>query len=111
MKKIVALALSLMMMLGCVSALAETAEKETITMMGAFNVTYDKLPQGYTMNVQADTPMGYAATFISEDPTKPRILLTMAFSDAWYGVNTLADATEEDMGRGEAGFLRCDRAR
>ena len=36
MKKIIALALSLMMLLGCVSALAETAEKETLTMMGEY---------------------------------------------------------------------------
>ena len=47
MKKIIALALSLMMLLGCVSALAEAAEKDTITMVGAFTVTYDKLPADY----------------------------------------------------------------
>ena len=35
MKKIIALALSLMLLLGCVSALAETADKQTITMLGA----------------------------------------------------------------------------
>lgn len=97
MKKIIALALSLMMLLGCVSAVAETAEKQTITMMDAFTVTYDKLPEGYTMNVQADTPMGFAAVIVSEDATKPQIVLSMAFSDAWYGVNSLTDATEDDI--------------
>jgi hypothetical protein len=97
MKKIVALALSLMMLLGCVSAFAETAEKETITMMGAFNITYDKLPEGYTLNVMTDTEMDYVASITAEDASKPKILLTMAFSDEWDGVNTLADATEEDI--------------
>lgn len=97
MKKIIALALSLMLLLGCVSAFAETAEKETITMLGAFTVTCDKLPEDYEMQVLTDTEMLYAAAFASEDATKPQILLTMAFSDAWDGVETLADATEDDM--------------
>ena len=97
MKKIVALALSLMMMLGCVSAFAETAEKETITMMGAFTITYDKLPEGYTLNVMTDTEMAYAAAITTENTAKPKILLTMAFSDAWDGVDTLDDATENDI--------------
>ena len=97
MKKIIALALSLMMLLGCVSAFAETAEKETITMMGAFSITFDKLPADYTLAVQMDTEMAYAAAITSEDAAKPKMLLTMAFSDQWDGVNTLADATEDDL--------------
>ena len=97
MKKIIALALSLMMLLGCVSALAEAAEKDTITMVGAFTVTYDKLPADYAMTVVTDTEMEYEAIFTSEDAKKPMIDLLMCFSDEWSGVETWADATPEDV--------------
>ena len=90
MKKIIALALSLMMLLGCVSALAEAAEKDTITMVGAFTVTY-------AMTVVTDTEMEYEAIFTSEDAKKPMIDLLMCFSDEWSGVETWADATPEDV--------------
>ena len=68
MKKIIALALSLMMLLGCVSALAETAEKETLTMMGAFTIKYNKLPDYYKMTVVENTEMD---TGPSSTPAKP----------------------------------------
>ena len=40
MKKIIALALSLMLLIGCVSALAEAADKHTITMHNSNPITY-----------------------------------------------------------------------
>ena len=97
MKKIIALALSLMMILSCVSALAEGSEKETLTMLGAFDIRYGKLPDGYSMVVNEDNDMLYAAEITSEDASKPVIELSINFNDEWYGVNTLADATEEDI--------------
>ena len=97
MKKIIALALSLMLLLGCVSALAEAADKQTITMLGAFTITTDKLPEGYTMNVIQNSEMAYEAIFASPEAGKPNYVLRMNFSDEWDGVNTLDDATEADM--------------
>jgi len=97
MKKIIALALSLMLLLGCVSAFAEAADKQTITMLGAFTITTDKLPEGYTMNVLKNSEMEYEALITSPEAGKPNYVLMMNFSDEWDGVNTLADATEEDM--------------
>jgi hypothetical protein len=97
MKKIIALALSLMLLLGCVSALAESADKQTITMLGAFSITVDKLPEGYTMNVLKNSDMEYEAVIVSAEAGKPLYNLLMCFNDAWAGVNTLDDATEEDM--------------
>ncbi len=97
MKKILALALSLMLLLGCVSALAEDAGKQKITMLGAFSITYDKLPEGYTLNIIKNSEMEYEALIASPEAGKPYYVLVMNFNDEWYGVNTLADATEEDM--------------
>ena len=97
MKKVISLALSLMLLLGCVSALAETADKETFTMLGAFTITTDKLPEGYTVETLQNTDMEFTANIVSADPSKPRYSLLMGFSDEWDGVNTLADATEADM--------------
>ena len=97
MKKIIALTLSLMLLLGCVSALAEAAEKETLTMLGAFSIEYDKLPEGYTLHVKKNSSMEYEAMIISPEEGKPDYSLNMYFSDEWSGVNSLADATEQDI--------------
>jgi len=68
MKKIVALALSLMMALSCVAAFAETAEKEstekqTMTMIGAFDIRYDPLPEYYDMVVENNDEISYVAVY------------------------------------------------
>ena len=97
MKKIIALVLSLMLLLGCVSAMAEAADKQTITMLGAFTVTTDKLPEGYSLNVVKNSEMEYEALIASPEAGKPYYVLMMTFSDEWDGVNTLDDATEEDI--------------
>ncbi len=103
MKKIIALALSLIMLLGCVSALAETKEG-VVTMLGGFSIEYGKLPEGYKMTVLTNDEMEYYALITCSNPTKVSYILSMAFSDEWYGVNTLADATEEDMNAVKASF-------
>ena len=97
MKKIIALALSLMLLLGCVSALAEAADKQTITMLGAFTITTDKLPEGYKVNVFKNSEMEYEALITSPEAGKPDYILQMYFNDEWDGVNTLDDVSEEDM--------------
>ena len=96
MKKIIALALSLIMLLGCVSALAEAAEKETITMLG-FSIKVDKLPEEYKIYIIRNSEIEYIANLIPSDGSKPILSMSMDFSDEWDGVNSLADATEEDM--------------
>ena len=98
MKKIIALALSLMLLLGCVSALAESAEKGSVTMLGAFTIEYDQIPDGYKLSRPTkNSAMEYEAMIQSPEPGKPNMLLLMAFNDEWEGVETLADATEEDI--------------
>ncbi|MBR5110276.1 MAG: hypothetical protein IK099_08775 [Clostridia bacterium] len=104
MKKIIALALSLTLLLGCVSALAETAKQETLTMPGAFSVKYPALPGYYSFTVEENNEMSYRMMITPKEAGKPVLLLTIDFNDEWYGVNTLADATEEDMAALRADF-------
>ena len=107
MKKIIALALSLMLLLGCVSAPAETAEeKDTITMLGAFSIKHNKLPEGYSMYVLRNDDMEYQATISSADPEKPTYMLTIAFNDEWEGIDTLAQATEADIAAMKDSFYK-----
>lgn len=95
MKKIIALALSLMLLLGCASALAE---KNSVTMLNAFTIEFDQLPDGYSMKPPIrNDEMEYLANITSTDPTKPAMTLLISFSDDWSGVETLADATPEDI--------------
>ena len=97
MKKMIALVLCLAMLLGCVSAVAETAAKESITMLGAFSIQYDKLPEGYVLTETVNNEMKYAALITSAQAGKPIYMLSIEFNDAWDGVNTLADVSAEDM--------------
>ena len=98
MKKIIALALSLMLLLGYVSALAESAEKGSVTMLGAFTIEYDQIPDGYKLSRPTkNSEMEYEAMIQSPEAGKPNMILNMAFNDEWAGVKTLADATEEDI--------------
>jgi hypothetical protein len=97
MKKIIALALSLMLLLGCASAPAESADTDTLTMMGAFEIKYKALPEYYSLNVGSNNDMEFTARIIPSDDSRPWMFLYIGFSDEWDGVNTLADATEEDM--------------
>ena len=98
MKKIIALALSLMLLLGCVSALAESDQKGSVTMLGAFTIEYDQIPDGYTLSRPTkNSEMEYEAMIQSPEAGKPNMILYMAFNDEWEGVETLADATEEDI--------------
>lgn len=97
MKKIIALALSLMMLLTCAAAFAEAADKQTVTMTGSFSVKYNKLPEYYTMKVLHQDENTFAAEIESSDASKPILVLSMAYSDEWAEVKTLADASEEDI--------------
>ena len=98
MKKIIALSLSLMLLLGCVSAFAESAGKGSVTMLGAFTIEFDQIPDGYTLSRPTkNSEMEYEAMIQSPEAGKPNMILYMAFNDAWDGVETLADATEQDI--------------
>ena len=97
MKKIIALTLSLMMLLTCAVVFAEAAEKQSITMTGAFSISYDKLPEYYAMQKLSDNKMEFTALLSSTDAAKPQLYLSIKFDDQWSEANTLEDITEEEM--------------
>ena len=79
MKKIIALVLSLMMLLICAAAMAETAEKEDMGVLKvnkAFNIKYSKLTNGYEVNIQTQNDMTIIANIVTKDKTLPRMNLT-----------------------------------
>lgn len=96
MKKVITFTVALMLLCSA-SGLAETDARETITMLGSFSITHDKLPEGYTVKISKNSEMEYEATIVSPEAGKPYYVLSMNFSDEWYGINTLNDATTDDI--------------
>ena len=99
MKKIIALVLSLVMLLVCAAAVAET-EKEsmgTLKVNRAFDIKYSPLPDGYKLSIAQQNDMTIVASIMSSDKTLPRMGLVIAFNDEWTGTERLNDASEEDM--------------
>ena len=99
MKKIIALALSLIMVLSCVAALAEaaTAEKATLKVLGAFDIKYSPIPDDYTLQITEQTDMRVSALINSTKENMPMMILTIAFNDAWAHIDRFNDATEEEI--------------
>ena len=106
MKKIIVLALSVMMLLTCAAAYAGEAEKQSVTMAGAFSISYDKLPEYYTLEKVHDDELQFTALIRSTDAAKPAMILDIAFSDEWAGIDTLADVTEQDILEIQEDFYR-----
>jgi len=111
MKKIIALVLSLMMLLTCVAALAETAETPEKEDMGvlkmnkAFDIKYNKPGDGYEVNIQTQNDMTIIANIFSSDAKLPRMGLIIAFNDEWAETERLNDVSDEDLEGIKASFL------
>ena len=99
MKKIIALLLCLMLMLGAVSAMAEQAEKLTIGSIdinGAFTLKCG-IPEGYQVTPVITDRDHVVASIASEDPEKPVMMLSVAFDEAYSEVERMNDLTEEEL--------------
>lgn len=107
MKKIIALVLSLVMLLTCAAAMAET-EKESMGVLKvnkAFDIKYSPLPDDYTLSISQQNDMVIIAAIRSTREDLPRMDLVIAFSDEWDGTERLNDVSEEDMQAIKASFL------
>ncbi len=105
MKKLLAFALCLAMLLG-VSALAETAEKQEI---GSLNVNDQftlkgVLADGYEIEIMYNTDSQIFGMISSEDETKPTMMLSIAFNEEFFDLERLNDMNEEDKALLEASF-------
>lgn len=114
MKKIIALALCLMMM--CGAALAETAEKETmgtLTVGGNFQIKC-RIPDGYKMNILDANSTSVLAVVASEAENTPHITVSVAFNEEYTEFDEatgdskalkLNDVSDEVMEKIKASFL------
>jgi hypothetical protein len=94
MKKIIALLLCGLLLFG--AALADEAPAgKTIIVKGEFAITA-KLPEGYTLEVTKIKSGAVAGALVSEDETKPEILLGISFSEE-FDDRKLNDLSEEEI--------------
>ena len=99
MKKIIAVILSLVMLLGTAPVLAEAGEKTTIgtvSINGAFTLQCG-LPEGYHPIPTSVTPDQVTAVIRSDDPEAPVMHLSVAYDEKYYDVDRLNDLTPEEM--------------
>ena len=99
MKKIIAILLSLALLLGCAAGLAETAEKQlfgVIRVNGEFTLK-GILADGYSIipfEMSDDSLISY---IISDDPTRPEMVLSIAYDETYSGVQTLNDLNDDEL--------------
>ena len=94
MKKIIALLLCGLLLSGM--ALADEAPVgKTIIVKGEFAITA-RLPEGYTLEVRKVKAGTVAGALVSEDETKPEILLGISFSEE-FDDRKLNDLSEEEI--------------
>ncbi len=99
MKKLFALLLSLALLLGCCTALAENAAKTeigSINMNGAFKLQCS-LPENYTIKIASKDNEGMIAVVSTEDDTKPMMFLTIEFDEIYYDVKRMNDMSEDQL--------------
>lgn len=101
MKKVIAMLLSLALLLGCAAAVAEEpAKKEELgklNVFGSFTIQA-AIPEGYEVTRMSD-PVGQESLILadmkSEDETKPRFGLIIAFNDTITDYDRLNDVDDE----------------
>ena len=110
MKKITAIILSLVLLMGCAAGIAEAAAKEdlgTVNVNGEFRIQ-GKIPEGYRMSILNQNAMLIRSQMISEDKSKPSVELIIAFADDWADTEKLNDVTEADLVEIEDSFREED---
>ena len=110
MKKIMAVILSLVMLAGMASALAEAGGKPTIgtvSINGAFTLQCG-LPEGYHPIPLSVTQDQVTAVIRSDDPTAPVMQLSVAYDEKYYDVDRMNDLTPEELSQLEDTYIEED---
>ena len=117
MKKLIAILLGMMMLMGC--CVAETGITEdmiqdtgkvplgTISINGAFNLVCG-LPEGYRVQPLKMTQDQVLAAILSDDPEAPVMQLSVAFDETYSDVMRMNDLDEEAMALLESTFTAMD---
>ena len=99
MRKIIALVLSLVMLLTCAAAVAET-EKESMGVLKvnkAFDIRYSALPNDYELSIYQQNDMTIIANIKTPQEDLPRMGLVIAYNDEWADTERLNDISEDDL--------------
>lgn len=110
MKKIIALIVSLIMLAGAASVLAEAEGKVTIgtiSINGAFTLQCG-LPEGYHPVPTSVTPEQVTAAIRSDDPMAPVMYLSVAYDEKYYDVDRMNDLTPEELTQLEETYIEED---
>ena len=110
MKKIIALIVSLIMLAGTASVLAEAEGKVTIgtiSINGAFTLQCG-LPEGYHPVPTSVTPEQVTAAIRSDDPLTPVMYLSVAYDEKYYDVDRMNDLTPEELTQLEETYIEED---
>ena len=110
MKKIIAVILSIIVLCGTISVLAESEEKVvigTVNINGAFTLQCG-LPEGYSPVPLSATPEQVTAVIRSEDPEAPIMQLSVAYDEKYYDVDRLNDLTPEELTQLEETYIEED---
>ena len=97
MKKIIAILLSMMLLLGCGAAMAEETGKTTIgtiSINGAFTLQCG-LPEGYQVKPILLNQDHVIAVLVSEDETKPVMTLSVAYDETYADVHRMNELDDE----------------
>ena len=98
MKKLITLALSLMLILCAAAALAETAEKThlgTLKVGEAFAIQ-SRIPDGYTFNLITSTELNLVG-MLSAGENDPTVNVSIACNEEYFGVERFNDVDEETV--------------
>ena len=109
MKKIIALALSLMLILCASGVLAEEAEKSeigTLNVGRAFSIR-SKLPEGYTFLPITRTELNIVGV-LSAGEGKPSVTVSIAYNEEFAGVERFNDVDEATVEEIRQSFLEVD---
>ena len=110
MKKLIAGVLCVMLLSGCVSAMAEETGKThlgTLEVADAFTLQC-RLPDDYQVDVMYNNPDYHVAVIYSEDEDKPQMYLSIAFDELLAGVELLNDLDDEALAQVEETFREED---
>ena len=109
MKKIIALALCLMLVLCAAACPAETEEKAelgTLKVGGAFSIR-SRIPEGYTFTLITSDELNLIG-LLEGGEGKPLVTVTIGYSEEYADVERFNDVDEATVERIKTGFLEMD---
>ena len=100
MKKIIAMLLSLVLLLGCAAGSAEEAAEKhnfgTVRVNGEFTLK-GIVPEGYRVVPFMQNDEAILSQIVTDDPAKPELVLSVAYDETYAGVEKINDLDDEAL--------------